>query len=103
MGLALKQSEIDITDREHDKGLYYVSYDAEQGLFSSKRNEAIYVLTVEEDGVETKVSIALGNSAEQSAAHRKEPRDASKEQPVDGAEKLVQVLFERLRDDLKPE
>ena len=28
LGLALKQSEIEITDREHDKGLYYVSYDS---------------------------------------------------------------------------
>ena len=28
LGLALKQSEIEVTDREHDKGLYYVSYDS---------------------------------------------------------------------------
>ena len=33
LGLALKQSEIEITDREHDKGLYYVTYDPEQLLF----------------------------------------------------------------------
>ena len=47
VGLALKQSDIEITDREHDKGLYYVSYDASGSFFRKKQNEAIYVLTLE--------------------------------------------------------
>ena len=70
LGLALKQSEIEITDREHDKGLYYVSYDSSGSFFSKKQNEVIYVLTVENDGAETKITATLGNAAEQTNSSR---------------------------------
>ena len=108
LSLALKQSEITITDSEHDKGLFYVSYDPEKSFFSSKHNEATYVLTVEADGAETKITAALGNAAEQaSSGSRNEPRgldeDNSAAQPSDGAEKLLQSLYETIRDDLKEE
>jgi len=108
LGLALKQSEIDITDREHDKGLYYVTYDSENSFFGRKHNEAIYVLTVESDGAETKITATLGNANEQSSAgsrgeHRSPPKDNSATQPTDGAEKLLQSLYETIRDDLKEE
>ena len=108
LDLALKQSEIEITDREHDKGLYYVTYDPEKSFFSNKHNEAIYVLTVENDGAETKITATLGNANEQSSAgsrgeHRSPPKDNSATQPTDGAEKLLQSLYETIRDDLKEE
>jgi uncharacterized lipoprotein len=108
LGLALKQSDIEITDREHDKGLYYVLYDPEKSFFSGKHNEAIYVLTVESDGAETVVSAILGNAAEQSSAggrskKRGADKDNSSEQLADGAEKLLQSLYESIRDDLKEE
>lgn len=108
LGLALKQSEIEITDREHDKGLYYVTYDPDSSFFSRKHNGAIYVLTVEKDGAETKITATLGNAAEQSSAgsrgeHRSLVKDNSATQPADGAEKLLQSLYETIRDDLKEE
>jgi uncharacterized lipoprotein len=108
LGLALKQSEIEITDREHDKGLYYVSYDPHSSFFSNKQNEAIYVLKVESDGAETKVTAALGNAAEQtSSGSRDEDRGSSTDNSAnrsdDGAEKLLRSLYETLRDDLKEE
>lgn len=108
LGLALKQSEIEITDREHDKGLYYVTYDPDSSFFSKKQNEAIYVLTVEKDGAETKITAVMGNATEQtSSGSRSEQRgfvkDNSAAQPADGAEKLLQSLYETIRDDLKEE
>ena len=108
LGLALKQSEIEITDREHDKGLYYVTYNPENSFFGRKHNEAIYVLTVENDGAETTITATLGNVNEQSSAgsrgeHRSPPKDNSATQPTDGAEKLLQSLYETIRDDLKEE
>jgi uncharacterized lipoprotein len=108
LGLALKQSEIDVTDREHDKGLYYVSYDSSGSFFSKKQNEAIYVLTVESDGPETKITAALGSSTEQiNSGSRGERRDLAKDnsatQSTDGAEKLLQSLYETIHDDLKEE
>jgi uncharacterized lipoprotein len=108
LGLALKQSEIEITDREHDKGLYYVSYDSGGSFFSKKQNEAIYVLTVESDGAETKITAILGNATEQTSSgshgeHRGLANHNSATQPTDGAEKLLQSLYETIRDDLKEE
>jgi uncharacterized lipoprotein len=108
LGLALKQSEIEITDREHDKGLYYVSYDSSGSFFSKKQNEAIYVLTVESDGAETKITVTLGNASEQTSSnsrtgHRSPANDNSDTQSADGAEKLLQSLYETIRDDLKEE
>ena len=108
LGLALKQSEIEITDHEHDKGLYYVTYDSENSFFSNKHNEAIYVLTVEKDGDESKITATLGNAAEQSSAgsrseHRGLAKDNSATQSTDGAEKLLQSLYKTIRDDLKEE
>jgi uncharacterized lipoprotein len=108
LGLALKQSEIEVTDREHDKGLYYVSYDSSGSFFSKKQNEAIYVLTVESDGPETKITAALGNATEQinsgsRGEHRGLAKDNSAAQSTDGAEKLLQSLYETIRDDLKEE
>ena len=103
LDLALKQSKIEITDHDHDKGLYYVSYDADSSFFS-KEDQAIYVLTLESDGLETKVTAALGNAAEQlSASKRGHSIDNSANQPADGAEKLLQSLYETIRDDLKEE
>ena len=108
LGLALKQSDIEITDREHDKGLYYVSYDSSGSFFSKKQNEAIYVLTLESDGEETKVTAALGNAAEQASSgsrgeHSSPSNDNSADESTDGAEKLLQSLYETIRDDLKEE
>jgi uncharacterized lipoprotein len=108
LGLALKQSEIEITDREHDKGLYYVSYDSSGSFFSKKQNEAIYVLTVESDGAETKITVTLGNASEQTSSnsrgeHRGSSSDNSAAQPTDGAEELLKSLYETIRDDLKEE
>jgi uncharacterized lipoprotein len=108
LGIALKQSEIEITDREHDKGLYYVSYDPEHSFFSNKHNQSIYVLTIENDGAETKITATLGSAAEQSSAGRRSEqgghaKDDSATPSADGAEKLLQSLYETIRDDLKEE
>jgi len=108
LGIALKQSEIEITDREHDKGLYYVSYDPEHSFFSNKHDQSIYVLTVENEGAETKISATLGNATEQSSAGKRSEQgghaqDDSATPSAEGAEKLLQSLYETIRDDLKEE
>jgi uncharacterized lipoprotein len=108
LGLAIKQSKIEITDREHDKGLYYVLYDPEKSLFSRKNNEAVYVITLESDGAESTITATLGNTAEQSSAggrgkNRSAVKDNSATQLADGAEKLVKSLYETMQNDLKEE
>ncbi|MGR8997713.1 MAG: outer membrane protein assembly factor BamC [Gammaproteobacteria bacterium] len=108
LGLALKQSEIEITDHEHDKGLYYVKYKPESSFFSKKYNEAIYVLRVEKDGAETKINATIGNATEQSSTGTRDEhlgfvKGNGSTQPADGAEKLLQSLYETIRDDLQEE
>lgn len=106
LSFALKQSGMKITDSDHAKGLYYVSYDSEKSFFSRKHNEAIYVLKVAPDGAETKITAVLGNAAEQISAgirseHPGPAKDDGAAQPTDGAEKLLQSLYETIHDDLK--
>jgi uncharacterized lipoprotein len=107
--LALKQIDIEITDHEHAKGLFYVSYDPDPPLFSLKNsNNAVYVLTVKREGAETKVKAALGNAAEQSSVgnhgkSRTPVKDNSASHPASGAEDLLQLLYRTIRDDLEEE
>jgi hypothetical protein len=66
------------------------------------------VLTVVSEGAETKITAALGNAAEQTSSgsrgeHRGLVKDNSDRQSTDGAEKLLQSLYETIRDDLKEE
>ncbi len=109
LALALKQSGIEVTDHNHDKGLYYVSYDADPSLFGSKNSRnAIYVLTVKSEDAGIKVTAALGDAAEQESAgnrgkKRGAPKDNSTSQPSTGPEDLLKQVFEMLRDDLKEE
>lgn len=108
LNLALKQSEIKITDHERDKGFYYVSYNPgtffEQmtGFVDKKhdeQNDAIYLLTVKEDGTETEVTATVANPSEQSSAGKNGAHGGSEE----GAEDLLQKLYKTLRDDLEEE
>ncbi|MDP3331728.1 MAG: outer membrane protein assembly factor BamC [Methylococcaceae bacterium] len=102
--LALKQSSIEVTDFEQDKGLYYVAYKT-GGFFSklasgslSVRSEANYTLTLEEDGDETIVT-AKAIQHESTASSQ----DGYNETQPDASEELLQSVYDTLHDDLKPE
>lgn len=103
---ALKQSGIKITDHERDKGLFYVTRDTEDrsGFFEKatayfRTDPAIYLLAVKDDGEETTVTATMANAAEQSSA-----AISSTSQPTaEGAEDLLQALFNTLRDKLEEE
>lgn len=102
--LALKQSSIEVTDFEQDKGLYYVAYKT-GGFFSklasgslSVRSEANYTLTLEEDGNETIVT-AKAIQHESTASSQ----DGYNETLPDASEELLQSVYDTLHDDLKPE
>jgi uncharacterized lipoprotein len=108
VGLALKQSDIKITDHEREKGFYYVSYHPKTFLEkavsflkdeTAQQNDTTYLLTLEPDGPETTIIATVAGAAEQSAAI--DNRDGDYDAPVEGAEALLQVLYETLRDDLE--
>jgi uncharacterized lipoprotein len=103
---ALKQSGIKITDHERDKGLYYVTQDtADRTSFFAKAtaflsdDPSIYLLTVKQEGAETTVTATAANATEQSSA----AKDGTPPPSAEGAEDLLQLLFQTLRDKLKEE
>ncbi|HEY8098745.1 MAG TPA: outer membrane protein assembly factor BamC [Methylobacter sp.] len=102
---ALKQSGIKITDHERDKGLYYVSQEADRTGFFAKAtaflsaDPTIYLLTVKDEGEETTVTATAANATEQSSAGK----DGTSSPSAEGAEDLLQTLFKTLRDKLEEE
>lgn len=108
VGLALKQSDIKITDHEREKGFYYVNYHPKTFLEKAvsflkdekaQQNDTTYLLTLEPDGSETAIIATVAGAAEQSAAI--DNRDGYYDSPVEGTEALLQLLYETLRDDLE--
>ncbi len=104
VGLALKQRDIRITDQERDKGLYYVAYHpdslfgAVSSLLKVEEKTVIYVLKVEAENGETKVSSAIASATEQSSGLEQGHFD---EEAADDAEDLLYKVFETLQDDLE--
>jgi hypothetical protein len=117
---ALIQNGIEVTDLEHDKGKFYVNYDADRyvsehgslmestfALFSNDYAEQAYVLTVSPEGSATQVTVTLAKDTE---PRKKADRDdeeiaedagADADKPTDGADKLLRSLYLVLRDKLR--
>lgn len=104
LGRALKQSDIEVTDHEHDKGLYYIAY--KPGGFFSKlmtgkvaaRSEANYTLTLKEEDAEIVVTANAIYNDNSTAS-----KDGRNDIATDATETLLQTLYETLHDDLKPQ
>jgi uncharacterized lipoprotein len=115
---ALIQSRIEVTDLEHDKGRYYVSYDADHyvsehgswiekslGLFSDDYAKRAYILTVSSEGSATKVTAELGRDAEPRKTDHGETADESDadkaDEPAGGADRLLRSIYLTLKNDLR--
>jgi uncharacterized lipoprotein len=98
LGRALKQSGIKITDYERNKGLYYVTRET-TGLFSFfSVDSTVYLLTVKQEGEETKVTATSASATEKNSAAAK---DGAPEPATNSPEDLMQLLFKTLRDNLE--
>ncbi len=104
---AFRQSQLEIRDRDRDKGLYYVEFDPDDyvpedasvwgrmgNLLADDYSKAVYVLTVTREDGETAVTAAKAGSAEQGGLAGAMDE---KEKP-DGAERLLLFLYRKLRD-----
>lgn len=120
---ALIQSGIEVTDLEHDKGKFYVSYDADRytsdhgsfieksvGLFDNDYDKQSFVLTVSAEDSVTKVTASPVKDAEYRKRtdrdDEEQPADADSHvsnaaKPTDGAEKLLRSVYLTLKDDLR--
>lgn len=110
--LALKQVEIEITDRDREKGLYYVNYDADDyrpedsgfldkstAFFKNDYSQLVYVLTVEELAGETRVTAAIANEAEQVNHNLLNDKDSTANLTL-ASDRLLLTLYKNLRDKL---
>lgn len=112
LGHALKQNYIKISDREHDKGLYYVTYDPDRqeyedsnifgkitSFLKDEYDEETYRLIVDKNDSETQISAEMVEDTEKSSLSANQDGYYDKK-PTDGAEKLLRSLYKILRDDL---
>ncbi|WP_374088645.1 outer membrane protein assembly factor BamC [Methylomicrobium lacus] len=118
---ALIQSGIEVTDLEHDKGKFYVVYDADSyasehgslleksvGLFSGDYAKQGFLLTLTAEGSATKVTAVPAKDAEYRKRTDRDDEvtvadsdEADKDQPTDGADKLLNALYLTLKEDLR--
>ena len=113
LGQGLKQSHLQITDREHDKGLYFVTYNPDRqndeeesgfldktlNYFGEKHNDERYILTVTEKGSETQVSVAI--NTEPKLSSKPDTKNSSTLPPADGAEKLLALIYKTMSEPSK--
>ncbi len=105
LGHALKQDYLKVSDRQQEKGLYFISYNPEVlaekdsgffdktlSVFKKERQEEYYVLTVTEQNLETQVSISVNQ--------QKSTVDGSSPLAED-ADKLLLLIYKSMSD--KPE
>lgn len=104
---ALKLKEIKVTDQVRSRGHIYVDYGAagllEKAIWflSDGHKAANYLLRVEDHGAETRVTVTMTGGSE--AATTSGGQDGYYDEPADTSKKLLDTLFETLRDDLEDE
>lgn len=105
LGMALKQSDIKITDYEKGKYNYYVNYHA-QGILTNalhflneEESKTIYLLTLVSQGDDTIVQAELANRNEQKSQNA----DGVVIKVGDDSEDLIESIYHLLRDDVKTE
>jgi NlpB/DapX lipoprotein len=109
LGNALRADNVEVTDREHDKGRYFVTFDPnktpedESGFLDKTLSylndahvEERYVLTVTDKGQETEVLVA--NNTEPKQSSNSEEQYKLTTPPADGAEKLLNSIYKTMSE-----
>jgi uncharacterized lipoprotein len=104
---AIQHNDLKVTDQDRSKGFYYVAYNTgffgkASSYFGDERNQPTYLLKVEAQGEETKVTVSLASKEEQrdSGSDKDGVADYSSENK---SSKLLELLYDTLHDDLKDE
>ena len=108
---ALKLNEIEITDKNREKGVFYVLFDPDERntgnselisnlaffLFKDEYAEAAYKLTVAWRDSDTEVTV---EQVDQSTNDLLDDGEDAFEDAVDAGAQLLKVLFKTIKDDL---
>jgi hypothetical protein len=105
LGMALKQSDIKITDYEKGKYNYYVNYHS-QGVLTNvinflneEESKTIYLLTLSSQGDDTLIQAELASRNEQKSQNN----DGVVIKSSDDSEGLIDAIYLLLHDDIKTE
>jgi hypothetical protein len=105
---AIEHNDLKVPDQDRSKGLYYVAYDG-GGLFGSaasllggEKNQPTYMLKVEPQGEETQVTVSFASKDELNGADSLKDGVAGSSSE-DQSEKLLELLYDTLHDDIKNE
>ncbi|HCT99830.1 MAG TPA: hypothetical protein DF614_07190 [Methylococcaceae bacterium] len=105
LGVALRQSEIKITDYEKGKYNYYVNYRS-QSVFTNvlhylneEEVKTIYLLTLKSQGDNTFIQAELASNNEQNSQNA----DGVVTKTGDDSEGLIDAIYHLLHDDMKTE
>jgi uncharacterized lipoprotein len=102
---AIQHNELKVTDQDRSKGNFYVSYNggslfsSAASLFNDAQDKSTYLLKVEPEGEETKVTASLASKDEQSDSGSL--KDGIAEYSVNKSSQLLELLYDTLHDSVK--
>jgi uncharacterized lipoprotein len=106
LGRAILHNELKVADEDRSKGAYYIAYDgggllnSATSFFADKKDKTTYLVLVEPEGEETKVTVSLASKDEQTGTkHNKD--GGSDDSSVDKSASLSELLFDTLHDVVK--
>ncbi len=103
LGQAIQLKDLKIPDQDRSKGNYYVYYDGGSlfGNYSLFKpgNDSTYLLKVESQGEETKITASFATKEEQ--AGQDSVMAKNEERPEDLSPQLLELLYDTLHDDVK--
>jgi uncharacterized lipoprotein len=104
---AIQHNDLKVPDQDRSKGLYYVAYDSgifgkAASFFDGDSNLPTYLLKVEPQGEETRVSASLVSKAEQ--IDQKSLKDGNANNASeDKSSELLELIYDTLHDSVKDE
>lgn len=104
---AIQHNDLKVTDQDRSKGFYYVAYNggsffsSAASLFDDVRDKSTYLLKVEPQGEETRVTASLANKDEQSDSGSL--KDGIADYSENKSSKLLELLYDTLHDNVKDE
>lgn len=105
---AIQHNELDIKDQDRSKGTYYIAYGG-GGLFDlsslfpkNRGDQPTYLLKVEPEDQETKVTVSMAGTHEQSDEDKLKDGVAN-DATADKSEQLMELIYDTLHDTVKDE
>ena len=104
---AIQHNDLKVTDQDRSKGFYYVAYDggnffsSAASLFGNVQDKSTYLLKVEPQGEETKVTASLASKDEQGDS--RSLKDGIANYSENKSSKLLELLYDTLHDNVKDE